>query len=78
MARNFYEKLYGADEYDHERRPYLDFPALSNHEIQCLNCLFCEVEIKATLFQMALLKAPGSEGQPLIFSKKLGLGERFG
>lgn len=28
MARNFYEKLYAADEYDDNRQPYLDFFAL--------------------------------------------------
>lgn len=58
----FFERLYGEPLLDMEDLLLNIFPRLKDHDIVCLRRLVSNEEIKKALFDMAHLKAPGSDG----------------
>lgn len=64
----FFERLYGeTPHYSLRGIPNFDFPKLSSSEVTFLESDITNEEIKRALFDMAPLKAPGSDGYHALF-----------
>ncbi|KAA3487341.1 reverse transcriptase [Gossypium australe] len=66
-AVEFFEKLYGEVPTGLSGTPNNDFPCLNSSEITFLEAPISNEEIKRALFDMAPLKAPGSDGYHALF-----------
>ncbi|MBA0671861.1 hypothetical protein Goklo_029174 [Gossypium klotzschianum] len=66
-AVNYFQKLYGEKPSRLEKLPLSHFPPLENSDIDFLQKEVTNEEIKTTLFDMAPLKAPGSDGYHAFF-----------
>lgn len=70
LAREFYKNLYKAEQCLPIEDTNLHFPSLNHSDRRSLNRMVSEPEVKAALFQMGGLKAPGSDGLPPCFFQK--------
>ncbi|KAH1038646.1 hypothetical protein J1N35_040389 [Gossypium stocksii] len=69
-ASNFFQKLYGDDPGPMRSLPPNRFLQLASTDIDFLGRVVTDDEIKRAMFDMTLLKAPGSDGFHAIFFKK--------
>ncbi|KAH1090754.1 hypothetical protein J1N35_018011 [Gossypium stocksii] len=69
-ASNFFQKLYRDDLGPMRSLPPNRFPSLASSDIDFLGRIVTDEEIKRALFDMAPLKAPGSDGFHAIFFQK--------